>query len=45
MTRLPDEGLTVIVLTNADGAEPVEIAAGVAKLYVPRSSSKSQQVQ
>jgi hypothetical protein len=42
MTRLPDEGLTVIVLTNADGAQPAEIAAGVARLYVPPSSSKSQ---
>ena len=31
--RFPDQGITVIVLTNADGAQPDEIAGGVARIY------------
>jgi D-alanyl-D-alanine carboxypeptidase len=33
MARFPNERLTVIVLTNADGAVPDEIARGIARLY------------
>jgi CubicO group peptidase (beta-lactamase class C family) len=33
MARFPDDRLTVIVLTNADGAVPEEIAAGVARRH------------
>jgi D-alanyl-D-alanine carboxypeptidase len=33
MGRFPHDSLTVIVLTNADGARPAEIAAGVARIY------------
>ena len=33
MALYPDDGLTVIVLTNADGARPDEIARGIAKIY------------
>ena len=40
MARFPDDRLTVIVLTNADGAAPNEIAAGVARLYFSGESSK-----
>ncbi|MBC7898377.1 MAG: beta-lactamase family protein [Cytophagaceae bacterium] len=35
MTRFPDDSLTVIVLTNADGASPAIIADGVARAYLP----------
>jgi CubicO group peptidase (beta-lactamase class C family) len=35
MTRFPNDSLTVIVLTNADGAQPATIAAGVARAYFP----------
>jgi D-alanyl-D-alanine carboxypeptidase len=40
MARFPDDRLTVIVLTNADGAVPQEIAAGVARLYLQGGSGK-----
>ena len=41
MARLPDDSLTVIVLTNADGAAPGIIAAGVMRAYVtPRKASR-----
>jgi len=33
MARFPDDSLTVIVLTNADGAAPAIIARGVARAY------------
>jgi CubicO group peptidase (beta-lactamase class C family) len=33
MARFPDDGLTVIVLTNADSAQPEQIAAGIARIY------------
>lgn len=33
MSRFPNDSLTVIVLTNADGAQPARIAAGVARAY------------
>ena len=33
MALYPDDGLTVIVLTNADGARPDEIARSIAKIY------------
>jgi CubicO group peptidase (beta-lactamase class C family) len=36
MSRFPDDSLTVIVLTNGDGARPDRIAAGIAKLYLGR---------
>ena len=36
MSRFPDDSLTVIVLTNGDGARPDQIAAGIAKLYLGR---------
>jgi CubicO group peptidase (beta-lactamase class C family) len=31
--RFPDDQLTVIVLTNADGAQPAVIATGIARMY------------
>ena len=34
MARFPKDSLTVIVLTNADGAQPEEIARGVARIYL-----------
>ena len=34
MARFPNDSLTVIVLTNADGARPDEIARGVARIYL-----------
>jgi hypothetical protein len=33
MARFPDDGLTVIVLTNADGGQPEQIANVVAGMY------------
>ena len=42
MTRFPDDRLTVIVLTNADGGAPAEIAAGVARIYFPGQSGRDQ---
>lgn len=35
ISRFVDDKLTVIVLTNVSGAQPAEIARGVAGLYVP----------
>lgn len=37
MSRFPNDSLTVIVLTNADGAIPVQIARGVARIYLSRA--------
>ncbi len=34
MARFPNDSLTVIVLTNADGAQADEIARGVAQIYL-----------
>jgi D-alanyl-D-alanine carboxypeptidase len=34
MTRFPNDSLTVIVLTNADGARPEVIARGIARIYL-----------
>jgi len=34
LARFPNDSLTVIVLTNADGARPDEIARGVARIYL-----------
>jgi D-alanyl-D-alanine carboxypeptidase len=34
MARFPNDSLTVIVLTNADGARPDQIARGVARVYL-----------
>ena len=34
LSRFPNDSLTVIVLTNADGARPNEIARGVARIYL-----------
>jgi len=36
ISRFPDDSLTVIVLTNADGARPDRIAMDIAKLYLGR---------
>jgi CubicO group peptidase (beta-lactamase class C family) len=36
MARFPDDSLTIIVLTNADGARPDQMAANVAKIYFAR---------
>jgi CubicO group peptidase (beta-lactamase class C family) len=36
MARFPDDSLTVIVLTNGDGARPDQMAEGVAKIYFGR---------
>jgi D-alanyl-D-alanine carboxypeptidase len=35
MTRYPDDQITVIVLTNLDGATPSVLARGVAGFYIP----------
>jgi CubicO group peptidase (beta-lactamase class C family) len=40
MARYPDDGLTVIVLTNADDAVPAEIAFGVARQYLSGSAGQ-----
>ena len=42
MARFPDDSLTVIVLTNADGARPAAIAAGIARAYFTASSTRSR---
>ena len=34
MARFPNDSLTVIVLTNADGANPAQIARSVARIYL-----------
>jgi D-alanyl-D-alanine carboxypeptidase len=34
MARFPEDSLTVIVLTNADGAVPLEIVSGLARIYL-----------
>jgi hypothetical protein len=34
MARFPNDSLTVIVLTNADGAQPEAIAKAVARTYL-----------
>lgn len=34
MARFPNDSLTVIVLTNADGAQPLRIADDVARIYL-----------
>lgn len=36
MARFPNDSLTVIVLTNADGARPDQLARGVARIYLPK---------
>ena len=40
MSRFPDDGLTVIVLTNADGAIPGQIASGVARFHFSAASNQ-----
>lgn len=40
MSRFPGDGLTIIVLTNADGAMPEQIAKGIAQLYFSGTSNK-----
>lgn len=37
LARFPDDHITVIVLTNADSAQPDTIAAGVARIYLSGS--------
>jgi CubicO group peptidase (beta-lactamase class C family) len=39
ISRYVDDGLTVVVLTNLDGAKPGRIAAGVAKLYLKKGTA------
>jgi CubicO group peptidase (beta-lactamase class C family) len=39
MARFPKDSLTVIVLTNGDGARPDAIAAGVARIYLSKSAA------
>jgi D-alanyl-D-alanine carboxypeptidase len=34
LARFPNDSLTVIVLTNADGANPSEIVAGLSRMYM-----------
>ena len=36
LIRLPEDGLTVMVLTNGDGAEPGGIAAQIVHAYLPK---------
>ena len=36
MARFPDDSLSVIVLTNADGANPAAIARDVARIYLSK---------
>jgi D-alanyl-D-alanine carboxypeptidase len=36
MARFPDDSLSVIVLTNADAAIPLEIVGGLARMYLGR---------
>ncbi|MGQ0639382.1 MAG: serine hydrolase domain-containing protein [Gemmatimonadaceae bacterium] len=38
MARFPNDSLTVIVLTNADGAQPAAIARDVARIYLSGTS-------
>lgn len=40
MTRFPNDSLTVIVLTNADGAQPDAMAREVARLYLSRPARR-----
>ena len=39
ISRYVDDGLTVVVLTNLEGAKPSRIAAGVAKLYLRKGAA------
>jgi D-alanyl-D-alanine carboxypeptidase len=39
MARFPDDALTVIVLTNSDGAQPEQIAAGIARIFFSAPSN------
>ena len=41
MTRFPNDSLTVIVLTNADGAQPDAMARDVARMYLPRPAPRT----
>jgi CubicO group peptidase (beta-lactamase class C family) len=41
MTRFPDDSLTVIVLTNADGAQPDVMAREVARMYFSRPARRA----
>ena len=41
MTRFPNDSLTVIVLTNADGAQPDVMAREVARMYLSRPARRS----
>jgi len=42
MSRFPNDSLTVIVLTNGDGAAPGEIAGHVARIYLKMPRAKSR---
>jgi CubicO group peptidase (beta-lactamase class C family) len=42
MARFPNDSLTVIVLTNADGARPDEIARGIARIFLPHGSARPE---
>jgi hypothetical protein len=41
MTRFPNDSLTVIVLTNVDGAQPDAMALEVARMYLPRPARRT----
>ena len=41
MTRFPNDSLTVIVLANADGAQPDAIAREVARMYLSRPARRA----
>ena len=45
LARFPNDSLTVIVLTNADGARADEIAEGVARVYLKRPLSTAARVE
>jgi len=38
LARFPNDSLTVVVLTNGDGARPGEIAKGVARIYLSNAA-------
>jgi hypothetical protein len=40
--RFIDDKLTIIVLTNADGASPAVIARGIAGFYIPDLAAKEK---
>jgi hypothetical protein len=41
MTRFPNDSVTVIVLTNADGAQPDVMAREVARMFFSRPAPRT----